>query len=82
MSEGGFDDFDTQIQVEEVYREPESCRLTRFSIFGKPEHTIVDVSRLDEEIREAKYQQYGIVLTNVEDDEPAKWIGPGVDDRR
>lgn len=79
-----FDDFDTQIQIEEVQNEnePDKIRLSLFSAHHRPLHPIIPIEDLDKAMAVAKDQQYGIVVTNVEDDEPQQWNGPGVEDRR
>lgn len=79
-----FDDFDTQIQIEEVQTEtePDKVRLSLFSVHHRPHHLVVPIEDLDNEIGMAKDQQYGIVVTNVEDDKPQQWDGPGIQDLR
>ncbi len=54
-------------------------RISTFSAFRPPEHHIVDESALEAAIIAAREDQFGIVLTEVDESEPTEWRG-GIDD--
>jgi hypothetical protein len=62
--------------------EPMYTRVSTFSAFRGPEHTLVETSHVKEFVATARNEQLGVVISSAGDDPPTEWKGPGVEDRR
>ena len=61
----------------------QSARVSYFSFWGRPQHTLCSDSEVQDLVAEGRDRQYGIVVTDATDPEPNEFIpGHGVNDLR
>lgn len=81
-------DVHDEMQIEDFSPEIDSMedasfvRVSRFSFHESPQHSIIHVDDMDDDVDAARNSQYGVVLSYPSQPEPERYNGPGVEDLR